>query len=64
MNHFGNGGGGNDHTLLIRGDMLSICTVDALYNNRLHPLRAVVCDGQGSGVALFLKGVHTLFDLS
>ena len=63
MNHFGDGGGGNDHTLLIRGDMLSICTVDALYNNRLHPLRAVVCDGHG--VALIVSDkVHTLFDLS
>ena len=40
MNHFGDGGGGNDHTLLIRGDMLFIYTVDAPYNNRLHPSRA------------------------
>ena len=51
MNHFGDGGGGNDHALLIRGDMLSICTVDALYNNRLHPLRAVVGDGHGCFVS-------------
>ena len=29
MNHFGDGVGGNDHTLLIRGDMLFIYTVDA-----------------------------------
>jgi len=57
MNHFGDGGGRNDHTLLIRGDMLSICTVDALYNNRLHPLRAVVGDGHGCFVS-------TLLDLS
>ena len=47
MNHFGDGFGGNDHTLLIRGDMLFIYTVDAPYNNRLYPLRAVVGDGHG-----------------
>ena len=48
MNHFGNGGGGNYHTLLIRGDMLFVNTVDEPYNNRLHHLRAVVVgDGHG-----------------
>ena len=44
MNHFGDGGGRNDHTLLIRGDVLFIHTVDAPYNNRLHPLRATVLE--------------------
>ena len=57
LNHFGDGFGGNDHTLLIRGDMLFIYTVDAPYNNRLYPLRAVVGDGHGCFVS-------TLFDLS
>ena len=47
MNHFDDGSGRNDHTLLIRGDMLFIYTVDAPYNNRLHPLRAVIGDGHG-----------------
>jgi len=42
LNHFGDGFGGNDHTLLIRGDMLFIYTVDAPYRNRLYPLRVEV----------------------
>jgi hypothetical protein len=28
MNHFGDGGGGNDHTILSRGDMPFIYTVN------------------------------------
>ena len=47
MNHFDDGGERNDHTLLIRGDMLFIYTVDAPYNNRLHPSRADSGDGHG-----------------
>ena len=59
MNHFGDGGGRNDHTLLIRGDMLLIYTVDAPYNNRLHPLRAVVATAMVALVRICYFIVHS-----
>jgi len=39
MNPFPDGGGGNDHILLTRGDVPPIYTVEAWYNDRLHRLR-------------------------
>ena len=59
INHFDDGGGRNDHTLLIRGDMLFIYTVDAPYNNRLHPLRAVVATAMVALVRICYFIVHS-----
>ena len=59
MNHFGDGGGGNDHTIMNRVDMTFEYTVDAPYNNRLHPLRAVVATAMVALVRICYFIVHS-----